>query len=115
MKPLNTAATWLRVRKRRGHPLGRPEGRERLLLAGYYHQALADRKQGRAEAAADLIAAAARDSVRLEVQLLAPNRCCSTARMLERARRVDARRGAWAPAVSCACSGPCFQADAYRR
>ena len=33
---------------------------ERLLLAGYYHQAMADRKAGRADAAAELIAAAAR-------------------------------------------------------
>jgi uncharacterized membrane protein len=33
---------------------------ERLLLAGYYHQAMADRKAGRAAAAAELIAAAAR-------------------------------------------------------
>ncbi|HLG59742.1 MAG TPA: DUF2231 domain-containing protein [Vicinamibacterales bacterium] len=39
---------------------GDPKDVERLLLAGYYHQAMADRKAGRAEAAADLMAAAAR-------------------------------------------------------
>ena len=33
---------------------------ERLLLAGLYHQAMADRKAGRADAAAELIAAAER-------------------------------------------------------
>jgi uncharacterized membrane protein len=51
---------------------GDPKDVERLLLAGYYHQALADRKAGRAEAAADLVAAAARRFPSdPEVQLLA--------------------------------------------
>jgi len=39
---------------------GDPKDVERLLLAGYYHQAQADRKAGRAAAAAELMAAAAR-------------------------------------------------------
>ncbi|MEQ1574691.1 MAG: hypothetical protein ABL993_10645, partial [Vicinamibacterales bacterium] len=38
---------------------GDPKDVERLLLAGYYHQSLADRKAGRADQAAALIAAAA--------------------------------------------------------
>jgi uncharacterized membrane protein len=38
---------------------GDPEDVERLLLAGYYHQALADRAAGRAEQAGALISAAA--------------------------------------------------------
>jgi len=38
---------------------GDPKDVERLLLAGYYHQALADRAAGRAEQAAALLAAAA--------------------------------------------------------
>jgi len=45
---------------------------ERLLLAGYYHQAMADRKAGRSDSAAQLITAAAnRHSDDPEVQLLA--------------------------------------------
>lgn len=45
---------------------------ERLLLAGYYHQAMADRKAGRSDSAAQLIAAAAsRYSGDPEVRLLA--------------------------------------------
>lgn len=45
---------------------------DRLLLAGYYHQAMADRKAGRSESAAQLIAAAAsRHSSDPELQLLA--------------------------------------------
>ena len=45
---------------------------ERLLLAGYYHQAMADRKAGRADSAAQLITAAAnRHSADPELQLLA--------------------------------------------
>src|SRR5262245_32513655 len=39
---------------------GDPKDVERLLLAGYYHQALADRKAGRADSANALIAEAAR-------------------------------------------------------
>lgn len=38
---------------------GDPADTERLLLAGYYQQAMADRKAGRSESAAQLIAAAA--------------------------------------------------------
>ena len=38
---------------------GDPKDVERLLLAGYYHQALADREAGRHEQAATLIAQAA--------------------------------------------------------
>jgi uncharacterized membrane protein len=45
---------------------------ERLLLAGYYHQALAERNAGRADQAADLLsAAAARFPADPEVQMLA--------------------------------------------
>jgi uncharacterized membrane protein len=45
---------------------------ERLLLAGYYHQAMADRKAGRSESAAQLIAAAAdRYNTDPEMRLLA--------------------------------------------
>jgi uncharacterized membrane protein len=45
---------------------------ERLLLAGYYHQAMADRKAGRSDSAAELIAAAAkRYNADPEVRLLA--------------------------------------------
>jgi predicted Zn-dependent protease len=45
---------------------------ERLLLAGYYHQAMADRKAGRSDSAAQLIAAAAsRYGGDPEVRLLA--------------------------------------------
>jgi uncharacterized membrane protein len=51
---------------------GDPKDVERLLLAGYYHQALADRAAGRPEQAATLIAQAAdRFPAHLEVQLLA--------------------------------------------
>ena len=51
---------------------GNPEDVERLLLAGFYHQALADRAAGRPEQAADLIAHAARRfPTDLEVRLLA--------------------------------------------
>lgn len=39
---------------------GDPKDVERLLLAGYYHQAMADRQAGRAAQAADLIAQAAK-------------------------------------------------------
>jgi len=39
---------------------GNPEDTERLLMAGYYHQAMADRKAGRPAEAAALIGAAAR-------------------------------------------------------
>ncbi len=39
---------------------GDPKDVERLLLAGYYHQAMADRAAGRADQAADLIASAAK-------------------------------------------------------
>ncbi len=39
---------------------GDPKDVERLLLAGYYHQALAERKAGHADQAAELISAAAR-------------------------------------------------------
>jgi tetratricopeptide (TPR) repeat protein len=38
---------------------GDPKDVERLLLAGYYHQALAERSAGHSEQAADLLAAAA--------------------------------------------------------
>jgi uncharacterized membrane protein len=51
---------------------GDPKDVERLLLAGYYHQALADRAAGRAEQAATLIAQAAeRFPTDVEVQMLA--------------------------------------------
>ncbi len=51
---------------------GDPRDTERLLLAGVYHQALADRKMGRPEQAAELIALAARRfSSDLEVRMLA--------------------------------------------
>jgi uncharacterized membrane protein len=51
---------------------GDPEDVERLLLAGYYHQAQADRKAGHADRASELIAAAAkRFPSDAEVQLLA--------------------------------------------
>jgi len=51
---------------------GDPKDVERLLLAGYYHQALADRAAGRAEQAATLIAqAAGRFPAHVEVQMLA--------------------------------------------
>lgn len=51
---------------------GDPRDTERLLLAGFYHQALADRKMGRPEQAAELIALAVkRFSSDLEVRLLA--------------------------------------------
>ena len=51
---------------------GDPKDVERLLLAGYYHQALADRAAGRPEQAATLIAQAAeRFPSQIEVQLLA--------------------------------------------
>lgn len=51
---------------------GDPRDVERLFLAGVYHQALADRKMGRSEQAAELIALAARRfSSDLEVRLLA--------------------------------------------
>ena len=39
---------------------GDPKDVDRLLLAGYYHQALAERKAGRADGAAELITAAAK-------------------------------------------------------
>ena len=51
---------------------GDPKDVERLLLAGYYHQALAERNAGRADQAADLLsAAAARFPADPEVQMLA--------------------------------------------
>jgi uncharacterized membrane protein len=51
---------------------GEPKDVERLLLAGYYHQALADRKAGKAAAAATLVAQAAqRFPSDPEVQMLA--------------------------------------------
>jgi len=51
---------------------GDPKDVERLLLAGYYHQAMADRKAGRASEAAALIdAAAARFPAEPSVRLLA--------------------------------------------
>jgi len=51
---------------------GDPQDIERLLLAGYYHQAQADRKAGRADQAAELIdAAAQRFPSDPEVRLLA--------------------------------------------
>jgi uncharacterized membrane protein len=51
---------------------GDPKDVERLLLAGVYHQALADRKAGRTEQAAELIALAARRFPGdVEVRLLA--------------------------------------------
>jgi uncharacterized membrane protein len=51
---------------------GDPKDVERLLLAGYYHQAMVDRKAGRSEQAASLISEAAkRFSSDPEVQLLA--------------------------------------------
>ena len=50
---------------------GDPKDVERLLLAGYYHQALEDRKAGRPDRASELIAAAAkRFPADVEVQLL---------------------------------------------
>jgi uncharacterized membrane protein len=51
---------------------GDPKDVERLLLAGYYHQALAERSAGRSDRAADLLsAAAARFPSDPEVQMLA--------------------------------------------
>ena len=51
---------------------GDPKDVERLLLAGYYHQAVADRASGRSEQAAALIAQAAeRFPTHVEVRLLA--------------------------------------------
>jgi uncharacterized membrane protein len=51
---------------------GDPKDVERLLLAGYYHQALAERSAGHADQAADLLsAAAARFPGDPEVQMLA--------------------------------------------
>ena len=51
---------------------GDPKDVERLLLAGYYQQALAERSAGRSDQAADLLsAAAARFPADPEVQMLA--------------------------------------------
>jgi tetratricopeptide (TPR) repeat protein len=51
---------------------GDPKDVERLLLAGYYHQALAERNAGRADQAADLLSAAAvRFPADPEVQMFA--------------------------------------------
>jgi uncharacterized membrane protein len=51
---------------------GDPKDVERLLIAGYYHQALQDRKAGHADRASELVAEAARRfPADVEVQLLA--------------------------------------------